>query len=341
MKSVKNYLLAVLGLLALALAVVVWRQYQEVENLRVAALNPNERAELQKRAWDAEKRANQAELHLAAARASAGAGLTPGLPPPEAAAPESAQNRVVGNVVNTFLTTMNDPEAQRLSALQQKAMISSRNADLFKKLQLSPDRLAEFKAELLDKQTLRNDVLLAAVQQGINPLQNPQEFRRLETTMQAEIDAKIKVTLGETGFAQYQEYQATQGQRAVINQLQQSLSYTAAPLTSQQAEQMTLVLAQTGPQHAGSNPGGSAGAAVSVATAVAQKNNSRVTGQTIQQAQTVLLPPQLEALKEIQQQQQAGAELEKLMRQNQGNNPAGLPGMPANSNSPRSGGPGG
>ena len=342
MKSVKNYLLGVAGLLALALAVVVWRQYQEIENLRTAALNTSERAELQKRAWDAEKRARQAELHLAAARASAGESFAPGQPPPEAGAAESAQSRVVGSVVNTYLATMNDPEAQRLMALQQKAAISARYADMFKKLQLPPDRLAEFKAELLDKQTLRNDVLLAAVQQGINPLQNPQEFRQLEATMQAEVDAKIKATLGENGYTQYQEYQATQGQRAVINQLQQSLSYTAAPLTTQQADQMTSILAQTGPPRSAAIPGGGTGAAGAAApTNAPSKANARVTDQTVEQAQTVLLPPQVQALKEIQQQQQAAVEIEKLLRQNQGGSPAGLPGTPGMPSGPRSRGPGG
>ena len=53
-------------------------------------------------------------------------------------------------------------------------------------------------------------------------------------------------------------------------------------------------------------------------------NNSTVTDATIAAAQGVLSPPQVQALQEIQQQQQAGVELQRLMRQ--GNGPMGLPG---------------
>jgi hypothetical protein len=205
------------------------------------------------------------------------------------------------------------------------------------------------KGELLEKQTLRTDVLLAAVQQGINPLQNPKEFRQLEQTMQAEIDAKIKTTLGDTGYAAFQDYQATAGQRAVVNQLRQSLSYTATPLNDQQAGQMTQILAQTGPQRpatpvpatatTGATPAAPAAATTTPAPAPA-KTNARVTDLTVQQAQTILLPPQVQALKEIQAQQQAGVELERILRQNQSGNPLGLPGGSAPPAVPRRG-PGG
>ncbi len=221
--------------------------------------------------------------------------------------------RVIGSMVNTWVGMMNDPEAQRLMALQQKAGISSRYADLFKKLQLAPDQLEQFKAELLEKQTSRQDALLAAAQQGINPMQNPQEFRKLEESIQSDIDKQIKTTIGDSAFADYQTFQATAGQRGVVNQLQQSLSYTEAPLTPAQSDQVTQILATTGTPKIG--PDGAP---------VPSKNNSRVTDATVAQAQTVLVPRQVQALQEIQQQQQAGEQLQKIMRQNRnGGAPAG------------------
>lgn len=311
---IKNCLLVLCALVAVGASVLAWTHYQELVGLRAATLGTTERAELQKRVWDAEKRARLLETQLAAIRSSAAEGGGPAAAP-DAAAGGGTQNRVIGDVVNTWLSAMNDPEAQRLMAQQQRGQIGSRYAGLFRSLALPPDRLAQFKELLLEKQTARNDVLLAATQQGINPLTNPAEFRQLETNLQAEIDDKIKATLGPEAFAQFQTYQQTQGQRSVVNQLQESLSYTATPLSAEQSAQMVEILGRTGPPRAGSGAS---------ANAPASPNNSTVTDATIAAAQGVLAPPQVSALQEIQQQQQAGAELQRLMRQ--GNGPGGPPG---------------
>ena len=324
---IKNSLIVLLALVAVGMAIFAWKQQGELVELRAAAMSSTERAELQKRVWDSEKHARQLETQLAAIRSSAadGGGLVASA---DAAPAGGAQNRVLGDVVNSWLSVMNDPEAQRLMAQQQRGQISSRYAGLFRSLGLPPDKLAQFKDLLLEKQSVRNDVLLAATQQGINPMTNPAEFRQLETNAQAEIDAKIKTTLGPDGFSQFETYQATQGQRGVVNQLQDSLSYTATPLSGAQSQQLVDILGRTGPLRTSDVGGGNAA------------NNSTVTDATIAAAQGVLAPPQVQALQEIQQQQQAGRELQRLMRQGQGGlqgaiNGGGL--MPP----PRSGGSGG
>ena len=318
MNFAKNYLLVFFALCAGVASILAWKQHQELNELRSAALNPAERADLQKRAWDAEKRAHQFEAQLAAIlqRQGADAGgplgpnLAAGSSETDAGNPNSTQGRLVGDFVNNWLSAMNDPEYQKLMAQQQRAQISSRYADLFRKLGLPPDKLDQFKNLLLEKQTLRNDVLLAATQQGINPLTNPEEFKQLENTLQVEVDNKIKATLGGDSYAQFQTYQDTQGQRSVVKQLQDSLSYTPTPMSSAQSDQMMQILGQTGPKKTddGRNKG----------------NNNTVTSETIAAAQTVLSPDQLKALKEIQEQQQAGAALNQIMRAHQGSAP-GLP----------------
>jgi len=106
----------------------------------------------------------------------------------------------------SWLSRMDDPEVQRLTALQQKAQVNRRYAALFKSLKLTPEQLAQFKNLLVEKQTANTDALIAASQQGINPLQNPEEFRQLVASAQAEIDTKIKTTLGDDGYEQFQSY---------------------------------------------------------------------------------------------------------------------------------------
>ena len=305
---IKNALIVLFALVALGMSGFAWRQYQELVALRATAMSASERADFQKSVWDAKKRVQQLEGQLALIRSRAVEGVDTGAAS-DAPAAGNAQNRMISEAVSGWLAAMNDPEAQRLSALQQRAQISSRYAGLFRSLALSTDKLAQMKDLLLEKQTARNDVLLAAAQQGINPLTDPGALRKLESDLQAEIDNKIKTTLGPDGFAQFQAYQQTQGQRGVVGQLQESLSYTAAPLTPAQSEQMVTILGQTGP------PRGANGAA--------SANNGTVTDATIAAAQGVLAPTQIQVLQEIQQQQQAGAALQQLMRQGQGGGPAG------------------
>jgi hypothetical protein len=307
--------LLLVALLAVGASVIAWREYRELLPLRSAsAVNTAERAALQKTAWDAQRRAKQLADQLAALRAQIAAGGFVATAPADGAAADTAQNRVIGNVVNTWLDMMNDPEAQQLMALQQKAQISSRYAPVLRALKLTPDQIAQFKALLLEKQTVRNDVLLSATQQGINPLQNPQELRDLEASAQAEIDAKIKTVLGDDAYAQFQNFQQTQGQRGIVNQLRDSLSYTATPLTKEQSDELVPILARTGPPR-DANP-------ARVAT------NATVTDATVSQAQQILSPPQLDALKEIQQQQQAGAKLQQYMQPARGLPGAGLGRLP-------------
>jgi cell division septum initiation protein DivIVA len=102
----------------------------------------------------------------------------------------------------------------------------------------------------------------------------------------------------------------------VVNQLQQSLSYTDSPLTSSQGDQVAQILANTGPQHSTSS------ANSDNTSTEPNKTNSRITNATIAQAQGVLQPSQVQALQEIQAQQQAVAQLKKIMRQNSNNNPS-------------------
>ena len=141
--------------------------------------------------------------------------------------------------------TMDRPEMQRLAALQQKAALDTRFAPLFKSLNLSPEKLATLKALLAEKEATMMDTMRAAREQGLDPRSDPEGFKKLVAATQAETNSAIKAAIGESAYAQYENYQATQPQRAVVSQLQQTLSYTNAPLTSAQADQMVQVLAAT------------------------------------------------------------------------------------------------
>jgi hypothetical protein len=342
MNSAKNLVLALLAVAVAGVGAFAWRQHRELVELRAVALNKDERAELQKRLWGAEKRTKTLEDQLAARRnsgvAEAGAPAGDG----ENTSPDGTFRRVrrgPGGPLNNIMSVMEKPEMQRLMALQQKAALDGRYAALFKSLNLSPEDLDKFKALLVEKQTAMQDVVAAARARGIDPLADPEGLRKMIADTQADVDNHIKAILGETGFAQYQEYQQTTPQRTLVSQLQQSLSYTSAPLSDEQAEQLVGILARTSPPSSresatpaiatGMNvavafaPDGAGGGGGGATTFSIGENvmgfggglgGARITDEAIASAQSVLSPPQLQGLQLLQQQQQAQQQLQQTLR---------------------------
>ena len=336
MQTLKNYLLLASALIVLGLSALAWSQFQEINALRAAALSSGERADWQKRVWAAQKRTQNLEAQLAAKHPGGTDAASADASPDRGPFSRASAGRMMAGLASM----MDRPEAARLMAIQQKAQVDARYAALFRKLGLPPDQLAQLKALLGDKLSTPIDVMTAAGQQGVNPMQNPQEFRQLVQDAQAGIDEKIKSLLDPSTYAQYQNYLQTEPQRAVVNQLQQSLSYTDAPLSSAQADQLTQILAETSPARA---TGTTAGAAIAVTRSAGSDGNvvvamgppppdgglggalwggSTVTNDAITRAQSVLSTTQVQALQEIQQQQQAAAQLRQQMFQNP---PAGSP----------------
>lgn len=284
MKSPRTLLLIVL---AAGSALVAVREYLELRELREEGMTPDERARLQKAAWDAEARARRLASQLETARsapAAAAAAADPGR--------SLADSNVLGNLAAEYLGRMQDPEIRRLMDLQRLAGLNRQYAAFFKQARLSPDQLKQFQTLMLERQNAVNDVLLAATQQGINPMDDPQEFRQMVQNAQADVDGQIKSALGPDTYAQLQSFQQAQGQRNLVNQLQTDLSYTEAPLSGSQRDQVAQIIAQTNPQ-----------------------GGSTVSDQTLSLAQGVLSEPQMQALRNLQQLQQANRQLQNLMTQ--------------------------
>ena len=324
MTNLKNYLIAILALLAVSVSALAWKQYRELVVLRAAAVSGAERADLQKRLWAAQKRAGPPANQVTGVR-----------PPNLAATPTDSGGprpgrAELGRMVTGMASMMDRPETARLMGLQQKAQVDSRYAALFKKLGLAPDKLAQLKSLLADKLAAPMDVMAAAGQQGVDPVRNPQEFRQLVQDAQAQVDDRIKGLLDSGSYAQYQNYLQTEPQRTIVNQLQQSLSYTDTPLTDIQSDQLVQILASTTPTP-GAGPigpasvayvskagGGSAMIAVGAPTPDGPMfwgGGVSVSDAAIAQARNVLAPAQVQALQEIQQQQQAAAQLREQVFQ--------------------------
>ena len=374
MKSPKTYVILLLAATTVGGAILAWRQYGELAELRSAAMNRGERSDLQRRLWDLEKlnRDLQAQLsrrgpgdsdesvagNADGERSPRDRGGRGGERGPD---PRRAENAL--QQANAIRDLMNKPEVQAMINLQQRAAIEGRYATLFKNLNLSSEQTEKLKALLAERSTTMQDVMAAAREQGINPRENPDVFRKLVADAQDVVNNGIKSVIGEQGFQQLTTYEQTLPQRNLVNELQQRLSYTSTPLSAAQAEQMVQILAANSPQRntsstnaPGPNPepmrgppsggrggpppvdfafrGGDLGGVIAGVLGggpgMGPIDGGRgggsvpVTSAAVTQSQTVLSPPQVAALQQIQQQQQAQQQLRQMVNDTLGaTQPAG------------------
>lgn len=319
MNAPQNLVILGLALATVAAGAFGWQQYQRAERLDAMANQArHERQQLRRELQGVEQ---EREPVLAEAGASAASDLPASIRAEEAEAPGGPGGPEPGE--SRMNSLMNDPQFVAAMQAQQRARLDGRYADLFRKLNLPPAQVDELKALLAERQTARMDVMAAARSEGLNGRDNREELRMLMEQTEAEIDAGIRDLLGDSGFAQYQQYEQTAPQRAVVNQLETRLSYSSVPLTRAQSDALVNLLAEAIPAAGNGNgpryragPGGPAAFAGGLAP---------ITDQVIQRAQGVLAPAQVEALREIQDQQAAQRQVAELMRQRSSRGPAPLP----------------
>lgn len=341
MNSTKNTLLAVLALATVGGALLAWKQYGELIELRAAALDRTAREDFQKRISDLEKQNRELQDRLAA-RGRRGPGGEAG-PAGTGEPGEGAGSGGPGGLRGRFgdprqadaamRELMAKPEVQALMAQQQKAVVEGRYAALFKSLNLTPEQAEKLKTLLADRMNTGRDVAEAARAQGIDPRENRDTFAKLLSDAQATLDNSIKSVIGEQGYAQLQSYEQTMPQRSVVEQLQRQLAYGDTPLTAQQSEQLVQILAANAPQRTagdssqpslalrgpdvslvgGMGPG-SGGPAGVVMIGGPAGSTATVTANAIAQAQAVLSASQVAALQQIQQQQATQQQLQQVIR---------------------------
>jgi hypothetical protein len=314
--------LVILAVLVLSSAGFGLLQLDKVQKLtESAAAWDSERAALQKRIWDLQKRNGELERRRSAVASrstiSSEDGPNGGEGLREAAGP-TIRTRNEGGRFGAMLA---NPEMQKLMAMQQKSSLDGHYSSLFKQLQLSPADLEKFKDLLVQKQSTVMDVMAAARAEGLTGRESRDQIRDLMQNAQAEVDSSIRSTLGDAAYAQYQNYEATQPQRNLVSQLEQRLSYSPAPLTDSQSQQLVQILAETSLTKENSGRNGS-GAAMMVALGgspggpAAFFGGPTITADAITRSQGVLSSQQVSALQTLQQEQQASAQLRQQMRAN-------------------------
>lgn len=355
MKSPQPYLIALFALTTIGGLMLAWQQYGELTQLRTAAMNRDERADLQKRLWDLEKQNRLLRDRIAAARPAGGPDGPPGAPesladePPRGGRPGRGGNPI--QQANALRELMARPEVVALLNSQQKAAVDARYAALFRSLNLTPEQAEKLRNILADRQTTMQDVMNVAREQGIDPRTDRDAYQKLLEVARNDINASIKSVIGESGFAQFETYEQTLPQRNVVNQLQQRLSQSDTPLSPQQADQLVQILAANTPPSparpagapppppdGGPGPGGRGGGP-DIGTFIggalfggpagggppllaggpdggrAANSTAPITANAITQSQAVLSGPQVTALQQLQQQQQNQQQLSKIINE--------------------------
>jgi hypothetical protein len=330
----KNVIIGILALTTIGGGIFAWQQYR-----RANALDA-EVARLAKAAAERAERADRGQRRSPGERAQTASADDAGQPSAAAPRPGDAQGPGGrGNWQNrgaNMRAVLDSPEAARLMASQQRGMLDTRYAALFKSLNLTPEQLAMFKDLLVEKQNAMRDVMSVAREQGLDFRGSRDELRQLVRQSNSDIDASIIAAIGQDNFAQYQNYDSTQPQRAVTTQLEQRLSYTGDPLTASQSSQLVSLLAANsgvaandgGPRVFTATFAGPPGGAPLMMTDGGGGGGGafggvQITDQVITSAQSFLSASQVDALRQMQTEQQDQRQLQQMLMGGGGGNPGG------------------
>ena len=239
MKKTIAVLTALLACTVLFLGALAWRQHSELIRLRAAALDQGERAALQKRIWDAEKRAQLSEARALAAQD----------PTSEASAEKSASDTKTalkkipapekkGPTPQAILAFLSNPEMQLKLAAKFREQVDASYGTLLKALNLSGPQQAQLRELLIERQGAVIDVAAAMLASGGKLKEK--DLQTLVAGAQDETDRKLQATFGPAVYTQFQTYENAQLFRGATSDLQKNLASSNVPLNATQAEQFTM-----------------------------------------------------------------------------------------------------
>jgi hypothetical protein len=131
--------------------------------------------------------------------------------------------------------SMQDPSYRK----EAKNSLASQYGDLFKKLNLSPENLDKLKDLMVDE-SMASQELYMTIQTDGNTTLSEKQLEELERRSQAvydEYESKRKELLGDEGYEDFKEYQASMFERFQINTFMQSLG-SGEGLTDDQKEDL-------------------------------------------------------------------------------------------------------
>jgi hypothetical protein len=173
----------------------------------------------------------------------AGARASTSAPPVAAEAPASADSGSAGPEKGGFgkmlANMMQDPEMRKFIRDQQRATMNQLYGPLVKSLGMTPEEGEKFK-DLLAESAM-NLTEKASSLFGGTKTNSTEAVERLGAEQKG-FEQAVREFLGEDRYAQYQEYQQTVGERALLEQFRQQTAGSDHPLTPQQTDALLAVM---------------------------------------------------------------------------------------------------
>ncbi len=157
----------------------------------------------------------------------------PGGPMPGAGpgGPDSGRPNLVG-----MMAMIKTPEGKKMIQTQASNKVRSQYSELAKRLKLSPQDSTVLLGLLADRQTARTT---ARINSGGNSAQLTAETGSIES----EFADKLKTTLGEEGFGQFNEYEKSVEERGAVAQIEEQFNSAGTPLDTTQKEGLIQLMA--------------------------------------------------------------------------------------------------
>ena len=133
-------------------------------------------------------------------------------------------------------------EGKKMMRAQTTMVVKMQYADLAKRLKLSPQETDQLMGLLADRQNaLTGDAM------GVFSDAPPDESKLKQLSEKAEAsrkeyDAKLKATLGDEPFKQFQAYEKTIGERMMMTQFEPQFASAGAPLEPAQKDQLIEIM---------------------------------------------------------------------------------------------------
>ncbi len=245
-------------------------------------------------------RSAQAQLAQAAPKGAEGNGRT-------AAAQGGGE---AGNLGRMLAEMMNNPEMKGMMKQQQEAQIDVLYGGLYNRLHLNDADKQELKKMIAERMQGETELGLRLMDAGLSEDQKKTVFKALSDAKDAS-DRKIKAFLNnEQDYQMFQSWEGSKAERMALTLGHAAFSAVGEPLTTQQEDQLVNSMASARTRRTDvpdlSNVKGLASMSGD------EKEMARVAAAFSAQAQEVyaaaasfLTPKQLEALKTMQEQQQA------------------------------------
>lgn len=132
-----------------------------------------------------------------------------------------------------------DIAAVQEAALRQK--MQQRYGALIQKLGLSPADADRFLGLMVSRRRAADDLTAAALAQNDSSINNAGDFATMVAADRRDIETDLRSLLGDTGYAQFQQYETAAGVSGTVTRLQSALAATT-PLTDAQAQQLQQIL---------------------------------------------------------------------------------------------------